>query len=49
MDYPLTKKQQKNNQKNLFEFRRAGKGARAILHNQILAKNKNIGNNQKNN
>jgi hypothetical protein len=38
MDTPLTKKQQKNKNKNAMEFKRAGKGVRFIEANQARKK-----------
>jgi hypothetical protein len=32
---PQTKKQQKNRDKGTMEYKRAGKGARAIMNNQM--------------
>ena len=40
MDNPQTKKQQKNKDKNAMEYKRSGKGARAIVSNQERRQNK---------
>ena len=37
MDEPKTKKQQKNRDKDAIEYKRAGKGVRAIEKNQELS------------
>jgi len=41
MDSPQTKKQQINKGKDSMEFKRKGKGSRAIIKSQELSLNKN--------
>ena len=42
MDGPQTKKQQKNKNKGNGEYKRAGKGVRAILASQQLSTNRKM-------